>query len=463
MLRFLRREPGFYRRTWQLALPIMLQNLITTSLGFVDTFMVGLLGQDELSAVTAANSPIFLVQLVVFGILSGLSVLASQYWGKRDTESINRCMGVALYAGLALTGAVALTLFLAPRTVMGLITNNPRLIELGASYIRIVGFSYVFNAASSVYVGMQRSVENPLMGTVVFASSMLLNTGLNYVLIFGHFGAPALGVTGAAAATLISRIAEFAITAVYALRCRRVPLRPRALLRPGRAILRSFVKYATPVLVNDALWGLGTTVMTAIMGHMVISSEFLAAHAIMGNIDKFATVFCFGVAAAASVMVGTSIGGGDSRERTGALARRLTAVSFFTGCAVAACLAALLPTVFIPVVYPLFHLEGLAQQIAVTMCVVNALLMPARAPANTIITGILRAGGDVRTATVIDLAPLWFLAVPLTALAGLVLNAPVAAVCLCIQSESICKLPLSLRRLGSGRWINDVTEEGGAS
>lgn len=416
-------ELDFYRRLFSLSLPIILQNLITISLGFVDTFMVSLLGQDELSAVTAANSPIFLVQMVVFGILSGLSVLAGQYWRKGDTEAINCCMGVALYAGLALTGAVALTLFIAPRTVMGLITNHLRLIDLGGSYIRIVGFSYVFGAASSVYVGMQRSVENPIMGTAVFTCSMLLNTVLNYVLIFGHFGAPALGVTGAAAATLISRIAEFAITAVYALRCRWVPLRPGALPAPGRAILRSFV--TTPVLVNDAFWGLGTTVMTAIMGHMVYSAGLLAAYAVIGNIDQFATVFCFGVATVSSVMIGKSIG--SSREETCFLARRLMAVSFYIGCAVALCLTALLP---------------------------------ARSPANTIITGTLRAWGDVQVATIIDLVPLWLIAVPFTTLTGLVLNAPVAVVCLYIRSENIYKLPLSLLRLRSRRWINDVTEGG---
>ena len=107
MLRFLRREPGFYRNTWMLALPIILQNLITTSLGFVDTFMVGRLGQPELSAVTAANTPIFLVQIIIFGLLSGLSVLVSQYWGKHDTEAINRCMGIALYTGVSLAALIA--------------------------------------------------------------------------------------------------------------------------------------------------------------------------------------------------------------------------------------------------------------------------------------------------------------------------------------------------------------------
>ena len=198
MFYYLRREAGFYRRLVRLALPLVLQNLITTSLGFVDTFMVGLLGQDELSAVTAANTPVFLVQIIILGLISGLTVLVSQYWGKGDVEAINRCMGAALYAGLSISGAVALALLLFPNGVMALVTDNARLVELGAPYLRIVGVSYVFNAASSVYVGMQRSTEKPVMGMAIFAVSMLLNTLLNYILIFGKLGAPALGITGAA-------------------------------------------------------------------------------------------------------------------------------------------------------------------------------------------------------------------------------------------------------------------------
>ena len=457
MLSHLRRERGFYKRVWMLSLPLILQNLITTSLGFVDTFMVGLLGQAELSAVTAANSPVFLLQVIVFGLLSGLTILVSQYWGKGDMDAINRCMGVALYAGVAMSTAVSMVMLFFPETVMGLVTNNAQLISLGAPYLQIVGVGYIFNAASSVYVGAQRSTENPLMGMVVFAASMLLNTFLNYVLIFGKFGAPAMGVTGAAAATLASRIVEFLLTYGYALRSKRLPLRPALMLRPGRAMVKSFVKYATPVLVNETFWGLGTTMMTVIMGHMLISEEMLAAYAIMGNIDKFATVACFGLAGAAAVIVGKRIGEGASREEVYSVSWCLLIISFLLGMVVSAAMAVLLPTVFIPHLYPLFHLEHLSLTIAVTMCVVYILMMPMKAFDITNITGILRAGGDARMASVIDLCPLWLVAVPLTALCGLMLDAPVWMVCFSIYSENVCKMPWGVHRLYSRKWINDVT------
>lgn len=460
MLRFLRREPGFYRHTWMLALPIILQNLVTTSLGFVDTFMVGLLGQAELSAVTAANTPIFLVQIIIFGLLSGLAVLVSQYWGKRDTEAINRCMGIALYTGVSLAALIALALFLAPRQVMALVTDNALLIELGAPYLRIVGVSYVFNTASSVYVGVQRSTENPTMGLIVFAVSMVLNTFLNYVLIFGKFGAPALGITGAALATLTSRAVEFVITFLYALRNRRIPLMPAALLHPGTAFVGDFLKYSTPVLVNDSLWGLGTTLITAVIGHMAISEEMLAAYAIMGNIEKFSTVACYGISGASAVIVGKRIGEGASKEEVYEVSWCMLLLTVLTGLMVSLSLAVLLPTVFIPRLYPLFQLEGLSLEIAATMCVVFIIMMPTKAFDITNISGVLRAGGDVRVSAVIDVGSVWLVALPITVLSALVFDAPVALVCLGIQAEGLSKVPLGIWRLRSRKWINDVTREG---
>ena len=453
----LRRERGFYKRVWMLSLPLILQNLITTSLGFVDTFMVGLLGQTELSAVTAANSPVFLLQVIVFGLISGLTILGSQFWGKGDTDSINRCMGVTLYAGLLLAGTVSLALFCFPEEVMGLVTNNETLVVMGAPYLRIVGIGYIFNAASSVYVGAQRSAENPLMGMVVFAISMVLNTFLNYCLIFGRFGAPALGVTGAAVATLASRVVEFLLTLAYALTNQRIPLKFGLILRPGRPILRSFARYATPVLFNETFWGLGTTMMTVIMGHMAISEEMLAAYAIMGNIDKFATVACFGLAGAAAVIVGKYIGEGKPRDEVYSVGWALLGLSLLLGLAVSLVMAVLLPTVFVPYLYPLFHLEGLSLKIAVTMCGIYVFFVPLKAFDITNITGVLRAGGDSRMAAIMDVAPLWAIAVPFTAACGLIFEAPILLTCFAVYSESIVKVPWGIWRIRSRKWINDVT------
>lgn len=234
MFSYLNRGKAFYRNLVFLSLPIVLQNLVTTSLAMVDTFMVGMLGETPLAAVTLANLPIFVIQLLVFGIQSGSAVLISQYWGKKDTDSINRVIGVAAFVAGGISVLFALTLFFFPAQVMGLLTNDTGLRDIAAQYGRIVGFSYIFNSLTGVYVGAHRSMENPKLGLIVFSISMCANTFLNWVFIFGSLGAPRLGVVGAALATLISRVIEFAVMVLYAVLNRRFRLRPSLVLRPAR-------------------------------------------------------------------------------------------------------------------------------------------------------------------------------------------------------------------------------------
>lgn len=453
----LHREPGFYKRLWTLAAPMILQNIITTSLGFADTFMVGLLGNAEMAAVTAANVPVFIIQIVIFGFQSGMAVLVSQYWGRGDTDNINRCMGVALYAVTGFSTLLALTTFFFPAQVLRLITPNQDLVVLGTRYIQLVGFSYIFNGISSIYAGLQRSTEYPKFGMILYGISMCVNTLLNYVLIFGKFGAPALGVTGAAIATLTSRVVEFLIAAVFASRSRRIPLRWSCILRPGRAILHSFIRYSAPVVGNEAMWSIGTSMLTVIMGHMDNSQDMLAAYALIGNIDRISTVVCFGIAAAAAVIVGKEIGQGHDRMQVYVVSRTLLLVSVLIGCGVMTLLLILLPSFFRPVLFPLFKLTPGAVEAAACLSVIYAVSMPMRSFDVTNITGVLRAGGDARVASLIDVGPLWLAAIPLMALTGLVIHAPTWVVCIAMQAENLLKCPIGLTRFRSKKWINDVT------
>ena len=249
MIRELKRPRSFYERLFRLTAPIALQNLITFSLGLIDTLMVSQLGNNEMAAVKTANVPVFLLISIVFGVQSGVGILISQYWGKRDHQNISRAIGVAAGLGVGLALVIALALFFWPVQIMDLMSNEHQLSVLGAPYLRIIGFSYVFNMLSSIYVSAQRSVENSSFGMKLFGMSTVLNTGMNYLLIFGKCGFPLLGVEGAAIATLLSRVAEFIVCLICALRSKLIPLDLRALLRPGWEMLRRFVKYASPVLL----------------------------------------------------------------------------------------------------------------------------------------------------------------------------------------------------------------------
>ena len=456
MFSYLHQPKGFYRRLFLLAMPVIVQNLITTSLGFLDTFMVGLLSSNQMSAVTVANVPVFIIQLVVFGLQSGSSVLISQYWGRGDRESINRVMGIGFLIAGGVSVVFAALLFLFPAQVLYLITDNLTLIELGEPYLRIVGFSYIFNSLSSIYIGMQRSIENPRFGMLVFGASMLFNTIGNYVLIFGKLGLPALGITGAAVATLLSRVVEFVLAFSYAIRCRTVPLMPRALLRPGMDMLRKFLRYSAPVLANETLWGLGFSMITVIMGHMAASSDLIAAYTLAGNIDKLMTSGIFGIAAAVAVIVGKEIGAGNLKG-VYSIGRALCFTAAAFGVVIGALEYVMFLTLMRPVVMPLFSLSASAERLCSVMIACYACAMPLHSFSTTMVVGVLRGGGDVRASLLIDNIPLWCAALPAMYLLGIVLKVPNEVFCLCLMVESAVKTPIGILRVHSGKWVHDIT------
>lgn len=453
----MRRDRAFYRDVVTLALPIVAQNLITTSLGLVDTFMVGALGEAPLAAVTLANIPVFVIQLVIFGLQSGSSVLIGQYWGKGDTDSINRVIGVGCYVAGAISLLFALAMSGFPTQLMGLLTNDPALVELAASYARIVGPSYILNSITGVYVGAHRSMEHPRLGLIIFSISMCTNTFLNWVLIFGNLGAPQLGVTGAATATFLSRVVEFLVMVVYALANRRFRLRLGLLLRPGTELLWRFLRYSGPVVVNETLWGLGTSLYKVVMGHMEGSTEILAARALAGNIEDICTVVIFAISGTTAIIVGREIGAGRGKESVYQVGAVMDTLALAAGGIIGLLLAAAAWWVLPWAVYPRFLLSDTASQTATMMLTFTGVFLALRAFNSNNTVGVLRGGGDVRAAMRIDTLPLWCVALPLTVLFGLVLKWGIFWVYVGITMEQVTKFGAGVRRFRSRVWINDIT------
>ena len=457
MLAYLRRGRAFYRDVVTLALPIVAQNLITTSLGLVDTFMVGALGEAPLAAVTLANIPVFVIQLVIFGLQSGSSVLISQYWGKGDTDSISRVIGVGCYVAGAISALFALAMSVFPMQLMGLLTNDPALAELAAGYARIVGPSYLLNSITGVYVGAHRSMEHPRLGLIIFSISMCTNTFLNWVLIFGNLGAPRMEVAGAALATLLSRVVEFLVMAGYTLTNRRFRLRHALALRPGAELLWRFLRYSGPVVVNETLWGLGTSLYKVIMGHMEGSTEILAARALAGNIEDICTVVIFAISGTTAIIVGREIGAGRGKESVYQAGAVMDTLALLCGGTIGLLLAGASWWVLPWAVYPRFRLSPSAAGTATMMLTFTGLFLALRAFNSNNTVGVLRGGGDVRAAMRIDILPLWCVALPLAALFGLALKWGIFWVYVGITMEQVAKFGAGVRRFRSRVWINDVT------
>lgn len=456
MFQLFLREKGFYRRLLALALPILLQNLITNSLGLADTFMVGTMGQGPLAGVTLANIPVFVVQLMMFGIQSGSSVLISQYRGKGDIKAINRVMGIGMYAAGFIGLVFALIMGFLPTWFMSLFGSDAQVIATAARYARIVGWSYFFDSFVQVYNGVHRAMGDPKRGLYILGVSMACNTFLNWVFIFGNLGAPRLGVEGAALATLLARVLSCSIAVGWAVRDKNFRLNPALLFRPGGEMIRRFIRFATPVMCNETFWGLGTSLFPTIMGHMDGSEEILAAYAIAGNVTNLCTVGMFAIAGTAAILVGQEIGSGNA-DKVYSLGALLNALAFLFGLASGAVFLGLLHLFVVPVLYPLFKLTPSAADICTMMLTMMFLVMPLRSMECTNIVGVLRGGGDVKMATLIDLSPLWVVAIPIAALSGLVFKLGIFWVYLAMMSENVIKSLVGFLRFRTGKWVRDVT------
>ena len=445
------------RHIWQITYPILISLLMENMIGLTDTAFLGRVGEVELGASALAGVYYMAIFMLGFGFSIGVQILIA----RRNGEGRLREIGPIFQQGLLFLLFFAAVMFFVSKSFTPLLLR--RLIDSDAVYTaaisyldwRIYGFFFSFAAVlfRAFYVG----TTNTRILTANSVVMVLTNVVLNYILIFGKLGLPALGITGAAIATFSSRVVEFVISLVYALRCKQMPLMPACILRPGKATFRSFVKFSTPVLLNETLWGTGTSLYTVIMGHMAGSTDLISAYTVAGNIDKMVTVAIFGVAAAAAVIVGKEVGMGGKNAYP--IGQALTFVAFCTGFGVAIAEQLLFWLVLKPHVLPLFSMTAASASLCVTMMICYSISAPLHAFATTGIVGVLRGGGDVRIAMLIDVLPLWCFTLPLLVLLGLVLHAPIAIFCFIMATESALKVPFGLHRIRSGKWIHDVTQD----
>ena len=321
----------FYKKVLVLVLPMALQNLINVGVTAADVVMLGKVGEDVLSGSSLAGQVQWVMSLVFFGLASGASVLIAQYWGKKDIETIEKIIGITLRCSL-ITGVIfTAASWVFPVQIIRLFTNEPAVISEAVKYLRIVSCSYIIISFTMMYLNVIKSVEKVVVSTVVYSISLVFNIVLNYTLIFGKFGMPAMGIEGAAIATLLARILELGITVVYAWKMNTaVKFRIKHLFVKDRLLWNDFVKYATPVILNELLWGAGYSANTAIMGHM--GSSAVAANSVAHTIRQLSMVVSFGVGNATAIMMGKAIGEGreDIAKDYG---RRFVNLSLMTGIA----------------------------------------------------------------------------------------------------------------------------------
>lgn len=442
----------FYLKLFSIALPLALQNLVTSSLNLVDVFMISSLSTASIAGVSLANKMFFLLFLLLFGISSGSAILTAQYWGIKDINNIRRVLGVCL--GLGVAGAAFFTFAVIgfPTQVMRIFTTEQGAIVEGAKYLRIVGICYIPTAITFSYVFILRSTGKTKLPMYVSIAALILNTILNYTLIYGNFGAPEMGVEGAAVATVISRSLEFGILIYVIYKRREVPAaKLNELFDWTRAFISKYFTTVTPVIINELIWAYGVTMYDLVYGRM--GEVVTATMGITKTVEQIGFFLIFSIGNAAGVLLGNQMGTGDFTQVFN-YAKKLIKLVLGVGIVMGT-------LVFLASgpVSTLFRVEPeVSYYIALTLKVM-AFATVVKGLNMLIIVGILRSGGDTKFCMYLDGGAVWFVAVPLVALSGLVWGLPVQYVYALSMSEEIVKLVIGLWRTYSKKWINNIIAE----
>lgn len=446
------RDKRFYRLLFSIALPIAVQNLITFMVSMVDTLMVGDLGEIQLSAVSIANNLFFVLTILMFGLAGGSNIMISQYWGKGNVKTIHKILAIMYRVCLLITGIFIFIALFLPKYFMGIFTTDKAVIDFGASYLRIVCIGYLFYSITNCTIMMLRSVKTVSISIIVYTASLVVNSILNWIFIFGNLGAPELGIRGAAIATVCARITEFSIVLVFMfIYERKIGLKIEHLLKIDKEILKDYVGLCTPVLCNELLWAIGASMISVIVGRM--GTEVVAANSINGVAHQFVTVFIFGMSNATAVIIGNTIGEGK-KEKAKEYAYSIGIFSVVMGC-----ISGLMILLIKPFVVNFYNVSYSTKLIAMEIMTVTSGIIVFQSLASNFMMGVLRGGGDAKFVLINDLIFMWLVAIPGGFFVAFVLELPVALVFLVIKCDEILKSLTSVYRVISGKWVNDVTKD----
>lgn len=445
-------DKKFYKMVLFLSFPIILQNLIASSVNMLDTMMIGRVGEVELAAVGIANQFYFIFSLFVMGISSGCAVFISQLWGKRDKNNIQKVLGIGLLGGVVITIVFTLGGLIFPEEIISIFNIDPKVIEAGASYLRLVALSYGFTAISYNYAAALRSIENTVLPMVGSFVGLIVNGVLNAILIFGLLGMPALGVRGAAIATIIARGAECAVLILYTY-LSKSPLAAKIkdLVTIPKDLVKNVFVTMIPVLLNEACWGFGNMTYAIIYGR--IGTQATASIQICTTIFNLFMIVTFGLANVAVVIIGKEIGAG--REERGMLyARRLCVLSVVTGIVLAVGLAITAPSVL-----TIFKVSQEVLGDSLKILYIYSIIMPIRVFTVILLVGILRGGGDAKYGAIVQGITLWGIGIPLAFISAFVLHLPVYMVVATTIAEELVKIVIVVKRYKSNKWINNIVNK----
>lgn len=452
MIRNLFADREFYKTFFRLAIPITIQYFFSASLNLIDNIMVGQLGAAELAAVGLANQVYFLLLLFLLGISGGVSIFAAQFWGKRDLQNIRRILGFSLLIG----GTAALIFFLASignsRRILRFFSTDQAVVELGAEYLRITSFTYVMTAVVACYAAALRGIGEVKLPMRVNLCGIVGNTFLNYLLIFGNFGLPELGVAGAAIATLIARSIETGVLLIVSYRHQYpVAVRFSEIFAIPAALAKRFLNTTGVVVAKDLIWAFGTVLYMVIFAKM--GTEVVASINILATIRQLILVLFQGIAGACLVMVGNQIGAGNENKAF------LYSGRFLSVTAIMGVLAGIITVSAGNLILNLYQIPAAVVEQSQGVLLVGALFMPLTVFNMVAVVGVFRGGGDIMFCLIMDLIAVYAIGLPLGILGQSVWNYSAAGVFALITLQEVFKAALCFQRFLSKRWINNLIND----
>ena len=432
------KEKAFYKSFMILTLSIALQNLLTYSVNLADNVMLGAYSETALSGSALCNQIQFLLQMLVVGAGEGAVVLGSQYWGKRNLQPIPHIIGVALRFGGALAVVLFAIVFFMPGQVLGLLTNDQAVIAEGVKYLQIICFTYIIFTVTNILVASLRSIGVVKIGYVISFSTLCINICLNSLLIYGRL------------ATLVSRCVELVIVIFYLkYKEHNLNLTLGKLIHIDTSYIKDYRKVSLPVLMNQAQWGLAQMVQTGILGHL--GAAAIAANSIATIVFQIISVVAYGAASASGIVVGRTIGEGGE-HKLHSLVKTLQIIFITLGV-----LTGLVIFLARKPVLMMYNISPEAHALALQFMLVLAITTVGTAYQMACDTGIIRGGGDTSFSMKMNFISMWFIIVPLSAIAAFALHWPPVVVFFLLKWDQLYKAIPVVIRLRSWKWVKKVT------
>ena len=439
----------FNRKLLTLSFPIAFQSLMLALVAAADALMLGKVDQNSMAAVSLATQIQFVQNMVIWAIVGGVGILGAQYWGKKDKEVLGKIFGISIRQSLVVSAAFFAGCFFTPNLLMRIFAHDTTLVAIGTEYLRVASWSYLITGVSQCYLAIMKVSEHTVRSAWISSGAVVLNILLNAVFIFGLLGCPAMGVRGAALATVAARVIELLWCVGSSLQKSYIRLRLKTIVTFDRMLVADFWRYSLPILGAGMLWGIGFTSYTAIMGHL--GPDAAAANSVAAVVRDLMCCLCNGFAGAAGILIGNELGAGElARGRQ--YGDRLLIIGFLTGFA---CTAVILAV--IPLVTHFLKLTDQAQSYVVGMFIILSIYMVGRSFCTIVINGVFYAGGDTFFDVYSLIVCMWGLALPCAFLGTFYFHWPVLLVYACTCLDEVGKIPWVVAHFFRYQWVRNIT------